>query len=264
MRGGLLAGLILLSNSLFWPEVSGASPWGQAPGDVFVATRASFLVAKAPPPDASAGAVRLSRQEQDVYVEAGLGRRLTVGGKFDYGSSAYADGFENFTSSGVQEAEGFAQYRLAGGGRDVLSARIIGGGFTRRQFAGRTGAVQGGADAEMRLAYGRTLTDGPINLFVTAEAGYRRRFGPGADQVRTEAMIGLQRRRAYVIAGARATNSIGPAGRGGSDFDIVKLEGVLVVPATRRLSVTFGGAHEVAGRATLRGDAAFVGMWARL
>lgn len=262
--GGGAAHVLFVAAAFCWAADGRASPWGQAKGDVFVSARSSYFVARADPPDAAADPRRLTRQDQDVYVEAGLGPRLTIGGKFVYGYSAYFDGFETFSSTGVQEAEGFAQYRIAGGGRSVLSARLIGGGFTRRQFAGRRDAFEGGADAELRLSYGRTLTDGPINLFVTGEAGYRRRFGPGADQIRGEAMLGVQRRRAYFIAGARTTTSIGAAARGGSDYDIIKLEGVIVVPATRRLSVTFGGSHEVSGRKTLRGDAASIGLWARL
>lgn len=240
-----------------------ASPWGQPPGDFFVSNRIAYLVAKAPQPAADAtGSVRLAKTETDLYAEAGLRGGFTAGGKVVYGSFEYFDGYESSAGDGFTEGEIFLQKTLLRSPRHVLALRVAGGGEARRRFAGRPQSGGGGA-AEIAALYGRTFAARPFNIFASAEAGYRRRFGASGDQVRGDLSVGVGRGPALLLVSARSTTSIGAARAGTSNYDLLKLEAALVWRVSKRWSVQAGAVHEAAGDGVVRGDQAFLGLWSR-
>lgn len=240
-----------------------ASPWGQPAGNVFVSSKVSYFLAKSPPPAADAtGSVRLAKTETDLYGEVGLGRGFTGGGKVVYGSYEYFDGYESSAGDGFTEGEAFLQKSLFETPEHVLAIRVAGGGEARRRFAGRPLSGGGGA-AEIGALYGRTFAARPFNIFASAEAGYRHRFGESGDQVRGDVSVGVGRGAALLLLSARSTTSIGAARAGTPNYDLLKLEASLIWRVSRRWSVQAGALHEAAGDGVVRGEQAFVGLWSR-
>lgn len=256
--------LLLVLTGLLLPLPSLASPWGRERGEIFLSSKSNYFVATAPAPAAdAAGGIRFERIDADIYAEWGAGFGLTAGGKALWGSSTFFDGYEGFSASGVTEFEGYLQKRLAKSKHDAFSIRIAGAKPTRFQSGARPGFASDGADAELRLLYGRDLILKPLKIFGTAEAGYRRRFGPGADQVRADALVGFERGRGLFLIEAQTTTSVGRAEPGGTRYDLVRLQATAVYRFGKRMSFQIGGAHEAAGKGLLRGDSVFAGFWAR-
>ncbi len=259
-RAGVFAAAALAALAVLDP--ARASPWGRERGDLFVSSKSNYFTAAAPAPAADAlGGLRFERIDADVYAEWGAGLGLTVGGKALWGVSTYFDGYELFSANGVSEFEGFIQKRLAKSKHDAFGIRLAGAKPTRFQSGARPGLATDGADAEVRLLYGRDVILRPIKVFATAEAGYRRRFGPGADQFRADALIGFERGRGLLLIESQTTSSVGAPEPGGAGYDLVRLRATAVWRMSRRVSVQIGGAHEVAGRNILRGESVFAGFW---
>lgn len=262
-RGGMCAALAAAGGVFFLSAGAEASPWGRRAGEGFSSLRLSELDAQAPAAPGALGPLSFSRQSADFYGEYGLTPGWTIGGKVIVDRSIYFDGFDRFEDQGLSEAEGFVQHQILATSRSALAARIAVGAPTRRQFAGRPDAVRAGEDLDLRLLYGRQLTHGTIVAFATAETGWRKRFGPGADQWRAETSLGLARGRWLALGAARLTYSFGGAGVGGSDYDLTEIEGALFFRLSRRLSLGAGYLREVASRNVVRGGGGFVSLWAR-
>lgn len=249
--------------SLLLLQPASASPWGREPGEIFLSARTDHFSASGPATDPSAlRPVRFERFETNNYAEAGIGFGVTLGGKAVYGTSTFDDGISVFSANGFSEIEGFGQLQLHRSARHVVSARLAGAAPTRFQTGARPGLINDGADIEARLLYGRTLTRSPVKLFVAAEAGYRRRFGSGADQVRGDFLLGVEpTKRLLGLAELFTVKSLGRASPGGADYDLLKAQPSLAWRFTRRWSLQAGATFEVAGRNLLLGDTYFVGLW---
>lgn len=246
-----------------FPSLAGASPWARDGGRLFVATRANYFLAKADTPLPGATDVaRFERFDTDTYAEFGIGRRTTIGGKVIYGTSTYYDGINVSAGSGFSEFEGLVQRELWRNSTDVLSLRLAGGSTAGLDDAGRPGLVSDGIDVELRVLYGRNLASRPFKIFTAAEAGYRRRFGDGADQIRADILVGAEPlKRALVLVEALSATSLRNEAAGGADYDVVKLQPSLVLRVTRRWSLQGGMTKEAWGRNLLTGDTYFISLW---
>jgi hypothetical protein len=252
----LIAGVLLVA--LTRPEAAHASPWGREAGEIFLSSKSSYFVASGP---ASPDRERFERIDADVYVEWGAPFGFTAGGKALFGSSTYFDGVASYSADGVSEFEAYLQKRIAKSSHDALSLRVAGAKPTRFQSGARPDLASDGADAELRVLYGRDLVLRPVKVFATAETAYRRRFGPGADQLRADALIGIERGRALFLIESQMTKSLSAAEPGGTRYDLVRLQATVVYRVSKRLSVQIGGVREIAGRGVLRGKGAFAGFW---
>lgn len=237
-----------------------ASPWGRERGDIFVSSKSTYFSALGP---AAPDRKKFERLDADIYVEWGAFSGVTLCGKALFGSSTYFDGVSTSSVSGVSEFEGSAQLRLAKSAHDAFSVRLAGAKPTHLSTGARPDLASDGADAEMRLLYGRDLILRPVKVFMTTETAYRRRFGPGADQFRGDALIGAERGRGLLLIEAQTVKSLSAAEDDGTRYDLVRLQATAVLRVTKRLSVQIGGTHEAAGRGVLRGDSAFAGFWAQ-
>lgn len=240
-----------------------ASPWARQGGGLFISTRSDYFTAKAETP--LPGAVDLARFERfdtNTYAEFGIGRRTTIGGKVVYGTSTYYDGINASSGSGFSEFEGFIQRELWRNDADVFSLRLAGASNAWLDDGGRPGLVSDGADAEFRVLYGRNVGARPFKVFAAAEAGYRRRFGDGADQVRVDLLVGAEPlKRAMILVEAFSTTSLRNEGPGGADYDVVKIQPSVAWRITRRWSLQGGMTKEVWGRNLLTGNAYFLSIW---
>lgn len=260
-RLGLFCATLLTLAAATHPVA--ASPWGRNAGELFVSNKSNYFIATSAAPDPlTQDALRFERIDADLYVEWGAGWGLTAGGKAIFGTSTFFDGVSTTSATGVVEFEGFLQGLLSKSEHDALSLRVASAKPTRFQSGSRPDLASDGVDAEVRVLYGRDLILRPIKVFATVETGYRRRFGPGADQIRADTLIGLERGRNLFLVEALTTKSVGAALAGGTRYDLVRLQATAVRRLGKRTSLQIGVAREAAGRGVLRGDGVFVGFWA--
>lgn len=253
--------MIVLTASLAAPAE--ASAWNREKGRLFVISRAEYFSAAGGPPIGPDGEItRFRRFETNDYLEYGLTRRLMVGGKIAYGESAFSNGLVETSASGFSQADAFIQRQLRRGRRGALAVKLTGGAPTRIEAGLRQPLAGDGADVELAALYGRALTERPLRLFVGLEAGYRKRFGDGADEIRADLSLGAEPVRAILLlAEVFATRSLRNESPGGADYDVIKIQGAAVYRFARRWSVEVGYRHEVAGRNLLLGGGAFIGLW---
>jgi len=179
-----------------------------------------------------------------------------------YGDATFYDGFFESRTSGVAEIEASVQYTIFSDRRGALSLKATGITPTRFEQGGRPGVLSDGLDAELRALYGRTLTGRPFKIYATAESAYRRRFGDGADQLRGDALVGLEPfGRVLVLLEAQSRFSLRNEKPGGADYDVVILQPSLVFRPSRRWAVQGGVSREAAGRNLDRGTSYFVSLW---
>ncbi len=232
-----------------------ASPWGRAPGAFFLSSRFDYF-------SAAAAEARFERYESNTYGEIGLPAAFTIGGKVVYGTSIATGDLTPTAASGVSEAELFLQRELIRKGGSVVALKLTGASPTRFAAGARPGFVSDGADLEARVLYGATIVERPLKVFATAEAGYRRRFGDGADQVRLDGLVGVAPTPRLLFLG-EVLSSVSARNEqlGGSDFDIVRAQSSAVVRFSKRWAIQGGASFEFAGRNVLLGETYFVGLW---
>lgn len=242
---------------------SEASPWPREKSRLFVSTKANYFAATgaAALPGATAPA-QFERFDSDLFVEYGLGRRVTLNAKVVYGQAEFFDGFERKRVDGFAEFEGGVQYAIFRRRADALAVKATGVTPTRFENGGRPGVVSDGVDAEVRVLYGRNLFNRPIKAYATGEAAYRRRFGDGADQARADIVLGLEpTRRILALIEAQSRLSLRNEASGGADYDVLIVQPSIVWRAKRRWSLQAGASLEVAGRNLDRGSGYFLALW---
>lgn len=245
-----------------------ASPWARPQGELLVISQTSvFRSSQTVSSDGDFVRQRFERLETDLYFEYGLTSSITLGGKTIYGSSRLRRGGENIeTASGFSEFGGFAQYQFQRNDRDAASIRIGASSPSSLDDGVRAETASDGVDVDIALLYGRNLDIAPFGVFVGLDAGYRRRLGDAADQVRLQADIGAKPgRRWMVLVQSFGEFSLSNETNGGADFDIVKINPSIVRrfgdPQTGRWSLQIGYSEEVAGRNVALGRKAFFSVW---
>ena len=253
----------LLGSALLTASPSHASPWARADGEIFLSTRADYFIAQEDPPSGSGLAPsRFQRFETNSYAEYGLTRTLTIGGKIAYGTSTYSDSYSAGSESGFSEIEGFGQYEIFRGRRSVLSVKLTGAAPAGLNAGARPELVANGAAAELRALYGRNLFSKPCKIFAGVEAGYRKRFGDDADQIRADALVGAEpAKNILLLIEALSSTSMRNEAGDGADYDVVKLQPSAVWRFSRRFSLQAGVTHEIGGRNLVLGDTYFLSFW---
>jgi hypothetical protein len=260
-KGGLT--LLACAAALAATAPARASAWAREAGELFVSSRADFFRATADAPQAPGlAAPRFERFDSDTYTEYGLSRAITIGGKALYGTSVFFDGAATSSASGFSEFEGFVQIEAQRGERSALSFRLSGAAPTSFRTGARPDLVSDGADLEARVLYGRNIALRPVKVFASLEAGYRKRFGAAADQIRADALVGIEPTgRLLMLVEVLSTTSLRNEAPGGADFDVLKIQPSAVWRASRRLTLQVGVTHETAGRNLLLGNTYFIGLW---
>lgn len=232
-----------------------ASPWNRASGDIFVASRFDYYWS-------STAASRYQRFGSDTYAELGLTRRWMLSAKVAYGTSISDSGLGQFSRTGIGDAELGAQRQVQRGEHSATAISLSASWSERLADGARAGFGEHGADAEIRLLHGRDIATEPVKVFAITEVAYRRRFDAAADQVRADALIGIEPLpRLLVLAEARSQLSLGNQDPGGDDFDVIKSRASIVWRATSRWALVAGGEKEFAARGIAPGAAVFVGFW---
>ena len=201
------------------------------------------------------------RLSTDNYIEFGLGKSTTIGGKLIYGTGWLTSSTGVVSTIGLSEYEVFAQRQLLRTPKHALSLQLTAGVPAR---SGRPDISPDKADVEFSALYGRDIIARPVKIFATLETGYRRKFGDGADQIRTDALIGIEPSdRFLVLIEAFSTTSMGNATDMGADYDVVKVQPSAVFRLTKRWSLQGGVSHEAFGRNLALGDTFFLSLWSK-
>jgi len=256
-----LWGVLLLMTGL-----ASAAPWTRDKGELLVISRADYFKAYLPPVDTGNGFVesQFQRLESNTYAEFGLTSDVMIGGKLVYGTTWLTRGAETETATGFSEIEAFGQYQLFRGGEDAGAIRIAAAIPSRFTSGVRDSLQTDGVDIDGSLLYGRNLFSSDVKVFSTVEAGYRKRTGDAADQIRLQSTIGIEPSDAWLILlDAFATLSLRNEAPGGADFDVVRIQPSVLWRFSRRWGVQAGAAEEISGRNLALGRTFFVGVWAR-
>lgn len=258
MRGALAALCAWICSA----TVANASPWARDQGEAFLISQARYFTTSPQDEDIR----RFERLESDLYLEFGLTSAVTLGAKAVYGTSWLTRNGAVETISGFSEVGGFGQYELRRTAADAFSLRLsviapsdLGAGV-------RQGLQSDGVDVETAALYGRNLSSGPVKTFLALNAGYRKRFGDAADQLRAQATLGAEPgERWLLLADIFVERSLRNATDGGADFDIIKVQPSIVYRfgegPKRRWAAQAGMTEEIAGRNLSLGRAAFVSLW---
>ena len=256
----------LLTTPLFVIAASGdacAAPWTREPRRLFIETRTDYFRLAEERNVDGIGTDGFERVENTTYLEYGVFEGFMIGAKASYGAS-WIDGVDGEQSiSGLSEFEAFAQHTLFNRRWGVLSVRTAVSRPALLAAGARPELAADSVDSEVSALYGKTLTNGPIKVFATAEAGYRRRFGAAADQARGAAAIGIEpSARWLLLLEGSGSLSLQNASPGGADFDVLRFQPSLVWRPPGRISVRGGAMIETASRNLPRGQSYFLALWA--
>lgn len=232
-----------------------ASPWNRADGGLFVATTANYY-------GSSTATNRYTRIDSDTYLEFGLTERWMLGGRVSYGTSIGDSLAGRTTANGLNEAEASVQRQVQRGEHSATAIKLSGVRSGRLSIDAQTNAPTPNMEIELRALHGRDLVLEPFKIFGTAELAYRRRFGGDADQIRGDALIGLEPSSSWlVLVEAQSIKSLRNEQPGFADFDLAKAQASIVWRKSRRWSVVVGARKEFSARNLAPGTAAFVGLW---
>jgi len=207
---------------------------------------------------------RFERIESNFYVEYGLTRKTTMGAKALYGTSWQTRGATTETASGFSEIEGFVQRQVFRTSAHVGAVKLMAARPSDFSSGVRSGLQSDGFDLEAQFGYGRTVKTEPFKVFITGAAGYRRRFGDAADQIRLNASIGVEPSKRFLfLIESFSTISVRNHDAFGADYDIVKIQPSIVWRISPRFSAQAGLSEEVAGRNLALGRTFFIGLWTR-
>lgn len=247
-------------------QQTNASPWSRDNGELMIISRADYF--RADLENVSVGGVdvdgKFERIESNTYLEYGVTNGLTVGGKVFYGTSWLTRGTIVESESGFTELEFFGQQQIFRNDRHAGAVKVAVGIPSGFESGARTGQRSDGADLEVSLLYGRSLTFTPIKTFAAAEIGVQKRFSDAADQLRFLTTFGIEPNDRWTfLFDTYSVKSLRNENAGGADFDVVKIQPSIVWRATRRFSLQIGLSEEIAGRNLDLGTTYFLGMRTR-
>ncbi|WP_425409969.1 hypothetical protein [Hyphococcus sp.] len=243
---------------------AGASPWARPGGELLVISRGEYFRTELDSFETPQGVIdsRFDRFESNTYVEFGLTENITLGGKALYGTTWFTRGPDVDTANGFSEIEAFAQYQFLRNNTHAGSVRIAAAKPARFQSGARTILQSDKFDTELAALYGRNLIRAPIKVFTAIETGYRKRWGDAADQIKSQATIGVEpsSRLLFLLEGF-STFSLRNERDNGADFDVVKVQPSIVFRFSSKWAVQAGVSEEIAGRNLELGRTYFIGVW---
>lgn len=253
-------GLSLIIAVIAMTGAATASPWARPPGELLIINTSDYFHADLTREDPR-GAV-FDRIDANVYVEFGLARHVTVGGKAVYSTAWLTRQSRADSSAAFSEIELFAQYEILRDARQAASVRIAAARAAPFGASAANALKTEDGDLELAALYGRDFPQFPVKIFAAAEAGFRRRFGAPADQLRFQATFGVEpHRRIVILAEGLGTLSVRNEADDGADYDRIRLQGSVIWRFTPRFALQLGAGKDIATRRLAPGESYFIGVW---
>jgi len=241
-----------------------ASPWAKENNQLLVISSADYFSAPLEPTSTLDGLVEsdFKRLDSITYVEYGLTNDVTIGGKVVFGTSWLTRGTDIETATGFSEIEAFGQYQLFRSGQDAGAVRLTLARPSNFSSGARAELQSDGMDVDLSILYGRNLHARRTKIFTAIDAGFRKRLGNAADQVRIQTTLGFEPSERFLfLVDTFATISLRNEDIGGADFDIVKIQPSALWRISNRWGLQVGVTEEITGRNITLGRTFFVGLW---
>lgn len=252
---GARAGIAFLTVACIAGSPAAASPWNRANDAIFTSTTANYYRSNTP-------TSAYSRIDSDTYFEYGVTDSWMLSGRASYGTSISDSAAGRITATGLNEAELSLQRQIQRAEHSATSIKISGIRSGVLSTDAQSGPPTSNYELEFRALYGRDILLSPLKIFAAAELGFRERFGGDAEQVRADAIIGLEPSRSWLfLIEAQTITSIRNESPGFADFDLYKGQVSIVWRKSRKFSVVLGGRKELSARNLHPGAAGFIGVW---
>ncbi|MEM9421365.1 MAG: hypothetical protein AAF986_02470 [Pseudomonadota bacterium] len=245
ISGIAIYGVVTLSTAT-------ASPWGQTGGAYIVVEQFEQYWS-------NADDRRFTQSTVQLYGEAGLPKKITVGGKIAYADQTIENPTLVDRPQGLTGAEVFLQRRLVQRGNSVLSTKATYAAPTKVTSALLDGknTKQDGA-VELSGLYGWSAG----SVFMGGDLGYRRSLGGDADQARLHLTLGHKGRSGrLILVDLYNTFSITNPSTTGLDYDLISLSPSIVIPGWRKSKLQIGAKIDLYGRNVDPGYGAFISIW---
>jgi hypothetical protein len=203
------------------------------------------------------------------YLEYGLSRRYTLVLNLNAPLLKYSNQYGATSSAGLGDVEVGIRRRL----NSTESAWAISGQISAQfpAYSATRNPAPGNhqGDVETRLLVGRGATWAQHHVFWDAEAAYRYRSGPPADEFRSDFTSGINLTARFMAMGQMFVikslrngdpfTTTNPNAQ--SDFDLYKAQVSLVTALGRGTRIQLGWNDAFAGRNTGGGHTATLGIW---
>jgi hypothetical protein len=212
---------------------------------------------------------RFEKVTLNPYLEYGLTNAVTLGLSPEYEFlENHVGGGRTDQTNGFGDVETFARGRLWHDDWSVLSVQGMVRAPTGYNEKRSPALGYDQVDLEGRLLYGLSGTVAGTSWYTDLEAGYRKRFGSPADEVRADLAFGwrpvsdwLLLAQSFNTLGLRNASSSTTAQTNGPDYDSFKLQLSAVYTLSERVSVQAGGWREIGGRNSGAGNGALLALW---
>lgn len=205
------------------------------------------------------------KDELRLYSVYGLTDSLTLG--VDGAARRVQDALPGETQEPANWSETslFVRYRVAAWANSVVSVQPLVYLPRSKGSTGDLGRETDTAQAEFRVLYGTNYHLFQRDGFAITELGFRRRFGPAADQMRFDSTVGVRvwPRVLFLLQSFNTKSLRAPDASGLPNYDLYKAQVSAVRDLTPHVAVQFGAFTEYAGRNTGAGRAGFVALWLR-
>ncbi len=211
---------------------------------------------------------RYRKYELNPYLEYGLMNGVTIGTNLSLQRASQDVAGGSVTNYGIGDSEFFARFRLWEQYGFVISAEPL-VKLPSPESDDETPVLGGEhADAGLSFAAGYGFNFFGMNHYITADAGYRHRFGDPKDQIRYSATLGVSVTPKLCIMpqifGTHRTSDPAAATftqSSGDDFNLTKLQLSAVYKYSDDVSLQVGGFSHVDGKNVGAGDGALFSVW---
>ncbi len=232
-----------------------ASPWNRKDSGLFLSTTANYY-------RSDTNVSRYTRIDSDTYLEFGVTSEWMLGGRFSYGTSITDSPAVSSTDSSLSEAEIFAQRQIQRAEHSATSLRLTGARSGNLSIDAQSGAPAPNMEFEIRALHGRDIILKPFKIFAASEVAYRHRLGGDAEQIRADALVGLEPvSPLLILLEAQSITSLRNENAGFADFDLYKGQASVIWRKSRRWSFIIGARKEISARNIAPGTAYFIGAW---
>lgn len=263
---GAFRSVVAVCCCLCAADNAAASPWGRAPGELFLISDFEYFRTQSVLKAFNTGADVNSyyRAGGSTYGEFGLTPSVTIGGKAWFGSHWRRESDFVESSGQVLEIEGFAQQKVFQNAFHSGAVKLIVGNAGSRPLDSRPDTPGANLNTSLLFSYGRNIIKKPMKVFVVSEVGLKKRFGADADQVIVDSAIGIEPdNRFLLLTDLYTTFSLQNQSMDGADYDVIKLRPSIVWRPTAKWGLQAGLTQEIAGRNLTLGRGYFVALWSR-